>query len=100
MELHEQNGVMGRANRLLARWATLIATGFPEVRGIPAGIAAERVYTGSPIRPAVLDAAKQLARRARRTGGDGEIRVHASEVEAHRDEVRAASGGERLARGD
>jgi UDP-N-acetylglucosamine--N-acetylmuramyl-(pentapeptide) pyrophosphoryl-undecaprenol N-acetylglucosamine transferase len=56
--LHEQNGVMGRANRLLARWATLIATGFPEVRGIPAGIAAERVHTGNPIRPAVLEAAR------------------------------------------
>src|SRR3712207_7880684 len=24
--IHEQNGVMGRANRLLARWASMIAT--------------------------------------------------------------------------
>ncbi len=33
--LHEQNAVMGRANGFLARGATVIATGFPEVRGVP-----------------------------------------------------------------
>ncbi len=56
--IHEQNGVMGRANRLLARWATLIATGFPEVRGIPANAPGRRLHTGNPIRPAVLEAAR------------------------------------------
>lgn len=56
--VHEQNGVMGRANRLLAPRASLIATGFPEVRNIPAGIKARVVYTGNPVRPAVLEAAK------------------------------------------
>jgi UDP-N-acetylglucosamine--N-acetylmuramyl-(pentapeptide) pyrophosphoryl-undecaprenol N-acetylglucosamine transferase len=55
--IHEQNGVMGRANRLLARWATMIATGFPDVRGIPAGTKARMVHTGNPVRPAVLEAA-------------------------------------------
>ncbi|HEX2552778.1 MAG TPA: undecaprenyldiphospho-muramoylpentapeptide beta-N-acetylglucosaminyltransferase [Microvirga sp.] len=57
--IHEQNGVMGRANRLLARWATLIATGFPEVRGIPANAPGRRIHTGNPIRPAVLEAARR-----------------------------------------
>lgn len=57
--LHEQNGVMGRANRLLARWATLIATGFPQLRGIPAGIGARTRHTGNPIRPAVIEATRQ-----------------------------------------
>lgn len=56
--IHEANGVMGRANRLLARWATLIATGFPETRGIPANAPGRRVHTGNPIRPAVLEAAQ------------------------------------------
>ncbi len=56
--VHEQNGVMGRANRLLARRASLIATGFPEVRSIPPGIKARIVYTGNPVRPAVLEAAR------------------------------------------
>ncbi len=56
--VHEQNGVMGRANRLLAPRAALIATGFPDVRSIPAGVKAEVVYTGNPIRPAVIEAAK------------------------------------------
>ena len=38
--IHEQNGVMGRANRFLAGRVSAIATGFPEVRGIPATPAA------------------------------------------------------------
>jgi UDP-N-acetylglucosamine--N-acetylmuramyl-(pentapeptide) pyrophosphoryl-undecaprenol N-acetylglucosamine transferase len=55
--LHEQNGVIGRANRFLARRVSLIATGFPHVKGIPPGATADRVHTGNPVRPAVLEAA-------------------------------------------
>jgi UDP-N-acetylglucosamine--N-acetylmuramyl-(pentapeptide) pyrophosphoryl-undecaprenol N-acetylglucosamine transferase len=53
--IHEQNGVMGRANRLLARWATLIATGFPNVGGAPGK--GSTVQTGNPVRPSVIAAA-------------------------------------------
>jgi len=56
--IHEANGVMGRANRLLARRASVIATGFAAIRGIPAGVPGRSVHTGNPIRPAVLDAAQ------------------------------------------
>lgn len=55
--IHEQNGVMGRANRLLARRATRIATGFPEVRSVPDAAKAPRIHTGNPVRPAVIEAA-------------------------------------------
>jgi UDP-N-acetylglucosamine--N-acetylmuramyl-(pentapeptide) pyrophosphoryl-undecaprenol N-acetylglucosamine transferase len=55
--LHEQNGVIGRANRFLAPRVSLVATGFPRVKGIPAGIRAPVVHTGNPVRPAVIDAA-------------------------------------------
>jgi UDP-N-acetylglucosamine--N-acetylmuramyl-(pentapeptide) pyrophosphoryl-undecaprenol N-acetylglucosamine transferase len=48
---------MGRANRLLARRATLIATGFPAVKGLPADAASRIVHTGNPVRPAVIEAA-------------------------------------------
>ncbi len=57
--IHEANGVMGRANRLLARRANVIATGFASIKGIPAGVPGKVVHTGNPIRPAVLDAARQ-----------------------------------------
>jgi len=57
--IHEANGVMGRANRLLARRASLIATGFASVKGIPANVPGKVLQTGNPIRPAVLEAAKQ-----------------------------------------
>jgi UDP-N-acetylglucosamine--N-acetylmuramyl-(pentapeptide) pyrophosphoryl-undecaprenol N-acetylglucosamine transferase len=56
--IHEQNGVMGRANRFLAKRVSAIATGFPEVKGIPEGTSARIVHTGNPVRPAVLAAAQ------------------------------------------
>jgi UDP-N-acetylglucosamine--N-acetylmuramyl-(pentapeptide) pyrophosphoryl-undecaprenol N-acetylglucosamine transferase len=57
--IHEANGVMGRANRLLARWASVIATGFESTKGIPAGVPGKVVHTGNPIRPMVLEASRQ-----------------------------------------
>lgn len=53
--LHEQNAVMGLGNRLLARFATAIATGFPNPGGLGAhaGLA---VHTGNPVRPPVVAA--------------------------------------------
>ncbi len=57
--IHEANGVMGRANRLLARRSSLIATGFAGIKGIPANVPGRVIQTGNPIRPAVLEAAGQ-----------------------------------------
>ena len=55
--IHEANGVLGRANRLLARRASLIATGFEATKGIPADVRGRIVHTGNPVRPMVLQAA-------------------------------------------
>lgn len=53
--IHEQNAVMGRANRLLASRVKAIAGGFlPEGTG---AYGAKTVATGNPVRPAVLEAA-------------------------------------------
>ena len=55
--IHEQNAVMGRANKALAARVKAIAGGFlPETDG---PFAAKTVTTGNPVRPAVLEAAKQ-----------------------------------------
>lgn len=56
--LHEQNAVMGRANRFLARRVRRIATGFSRLDGVSAEIAAKSVHTGNPVRPAVIEAAE------------------------------------------
>jgi UDP-N-acetylglucosamine--N-acetylmuramyl-(pentapeptide) pyrophosphoryl-undecaprenol N-acetylglucosamine transferase len=54
--IHEQNAVMGRANKMLASRVQAIAGGFlPETDG---PFAAKTVTTGNPVRPAVLEAAK------------------------------------------
>lgn len=55
--VHEQNGVMGRANRLLAPRATVIATGFPRLDKASDKIRAKAVHVGNPVRPAVIAAA-------------------------------------------
>ncbi len=55
--IHEQNAVMGRANRLLANRATAIALSFAGVLDREPHLAAKATRTGNPVRPAVLAAA-------------------------------------------
>ena len=50
--IHEQNAVLGRANRLLARRADAIATSFERVSALPA-TRARITLTGNPVRPAI-----------------------------------------------
>jgi UDP-N-acetylglucosamine--N-acetylmuramyl-(pentapeptide) pyrophosphoryl-undecaprenol N-acetylglucosamine transferase len=52
--IHEQNAVLGRANRLLAPRAARIATGFAETAGLRSGDRVRAVYTGNPVRPAIV----------------------------------------------
>ncbi len=55
--LHEQNAVMGRANKALAPRVKAIAGGFlPENGGAFSG---KTIATGNPVRPAILAAAEQ-----------------------------------------
>lgn len=54
--IHEQNAVMGRANRALAARVDAIAGGFLEK--VPEPNAGKLVVTGNPVRPAVIEAAK------------------------------------------
>ena len=51
--LHEQNAVLGRANRLLARKATAIATCFAEVQKVASADQKKVRLTGNPVREAL-----------------------------------------------
>jgi UDP-N-acetylglucosamine--N-acetylmuramyl-(pentapeptide) pyrophosphoryl-undecaprenol N-acetylglucosamine transferase len=55
--LHEQNGVMGRANRLLARRVTTIATGFRTLANLDPLLQPKITFTGNPVRREVIAAA-------------------------------------------
>jgi UDP-N-acetylglucosamine--N-acetylmuramyl-(pentapeptide) pyrophosphoryl-undecaprenol N-acetylglucosamine transferase len=55
--IHEQNAVMGRANKMLASRVQAIAGGFLPENG--ATFAEKTVTTGNPVRPAVIEAAGQ-----------------------------------------
>jgi UDP-N-acetylglucosamine--N-acetylmuramyl-(pentapeptide) pyrophosphoryl-undecaprenol N-acetylglucosamine transferase len=54
--IHEQNAVMGRANRLLAPRVTAIAAGFAGVTDADQKLGAKTTLTGNPVRPAVVAA--------------------------------------------
>lgn len=49
--LHEQNAVLGRANRFLFRRANALALSFPGTRRVPPGM--DACVTGNPVRPAI-----------------------------------------------
>jgi UDP-N-acetylglucosamine--N-acetylmuramyl-(pentapeptide) pyrophosphoryl-undecaprenol N-acetylglucosamine transferase len=68
--VHEQNGVLGRANRLLAQRVQTIATGFRGLLADDPRFAAKVTHTGNPIRPAVVEAAATPYPRA-----DGPLRI-------------------------
>jgi UDP-N-acetylglucosamine--N-acetylmuramyl-(pentapeptide) pyrophosphoryl-undecaprenol N-acetylglucosamine transferase len=55
--IHEQNAVMGRANRMLASRVRAIALGFAGVLDKEPSLAAKATHTGNPVRPAVIAAA-------------------------------------------
>ena len=57
--VHEQNAVVGRANRLLIRFGATLATGFDKPKG--SGRARLRVHVGNPVRNAIVDAARPYA---------------------------------------
>ncbi len=70
--IHEQNAVLGRANRLLAPRVGRIATSFEESRGLSAEENGKVVHTGMPVRPAV---AALRDRPYPSLAGDGPIRL-------------------------
>lgn len=54
--IHEQNAVLGRANRTLAKRVTAVATSFERVKYLE-GVSPSRIYlTGNPVRSTVLAA--------------------------------------------
>lgn len=55
--IHEQNAVLGRANRFLSSRAKVIATGFPKTLAIRAADQPRLVVTGNPVRPAIREGA-------------------------------------------
>jgi len=51
--IHEQNAVMGRANRMLAPHVRTVACAFPTLQKAPAKVAERAIVVGNPVRPPV-----------------------------------------------
>lgn len=69
--IHEQNAVLGRANRVLAARADCIATAFETTAMLQDADAARAVRTGNPVRPEISEAALPF----RPPADDGEIEI-------------------------
>ena len=52
--VHEQNAVLGRANKVLATRVDAVATSFPNVIGLPEGAKTKLIFTGNPVRAIAL----------------------------------------------
>ncbi len=52
--IHEQNAIAGLTNRYLARIATKVLTGFPNVRDLPTS----SVWVGNPVRASIMASAR------------------------------------------
>ena len=57
--VHEQNAVLGRANRLLAPRAAAVATSFAVVRGLRPADRNKALLVGNPVRPGIAAIAAQ-----------------------------------------
>jgi UDP-N-acetylglucosamine--N-acetylmuramyl-(pentapeptide) pyrophosphoryl-undecaprenol N-acetylglucosamine transferase len=55
--IHDANAVLGRANRLLSRHVSAIATSLPGVLDRDPALAGKTTTVGTPMRPAILEAA-------------------------------------------
>jgi UDP-N-acetylglucosamine--N-acetylmuramyl-(pentapeptide) pyrophosphoryl-undecaprenol N-acetylglucosamine transferase len=53
--VHEQNAVLGRVNRLLARKVAAIATAYPDVRRLRPRHQAKTKLVGNPVRDEVME---------------------------------------------
>ena len=51
--IHEQNSLMGRANRFFVRYVDVIATSYREVKGINNKYHNKVILTGNPVRPEI-----------------------------------------------
>ena len=60
--LHEQNAVLGRANRMLAKRVSAIATSFEHTKYLEGPALARARLTGNPVRDEVIDGATQSYR--------------------------------------
>jgi UDP-N-acetylglucosamine--N-acetylmuramyl-(pentapeptide) pyrophosphoryl-undecaprenol N-acetylglucosamine transferase len=70
--IHEQNAILGRANRLLASKVARVATSFVVSEGLSADAAHKVTHTGMPVRPAV---AAMRARPYPGLAGEGPIEL-------------------------
>jgi UDP-N-acetylglucosamine--N-acetylmuramyl-(pentapeptide) pyrophosphoryl-undecaprenol N-acetylglucosamine transferase len=66
--LHEQNAVLGRANRVLAKQVTVVATSFEDTKFLSGRALTRSRVTGNPVRDQVIELASQSYQPPHRGG--------------------------------
>lgn len=59
--VHEQNAVMGRANRFLARLSSVLALSFERTASVPSLRGTRRIVPGNPVRPGFMAVGRPAA---------------------------------------
>jgi UDP-N-acetylglucosamine--N-acetylmuramyl-(pentapeptide) pyrophosphoryl-undecaprenol N-acetylglucosamine transferase len=65
--IHEQNAVIGRANRFLAARASAVACAFPTLLKAPPAVKTRAIVVGNPVRPAIRALTAEPYRKPART---------------------------------
>ncbi len=76
--IHEQNSVVGLANRMMAKGAREVCISFPQAKASfegSLGPHAKLVFTGNPVRRSVIEGDGARAREVRRIPADAEVLV-------------------------
>ena len=94
--LHEQNAVLGRANRLLARQASALALSFAGTTRVPPGL--RTVLTGNPVRPSFVTKEEPSPAGGRGQGEGGAARTVQGESHPHPNPLPPAGEGEEALR--
>lgn len=66
--VHEQNAVLGRANRIAVTWGAHLAASFAHTKGLPPKMKSAPSVTGNPLRQDVLDVARRAYQPPSKTG--------------------------------
>ncbi len=70
--LHEQNAVLGRANKMLAKRVSVVATSFERTKFLDGDLALKARFTGNPVRDLVI---KEAGQPYNPPVGDGPIKL-------------------------
>ena len=89
--VHDQNAMMGRANRVLSRFVDQVASSFPDLAGLPEKAKGKVVVTGNPVRTVVINCSSRSPATSSLIVSEAGIRVAGVPSRGENLKVKASS---------